>query len=453
MIAAWMVEATIVALLLVAGAAAAQRVFALYRGLPLRWIWAGALAVTFVVSAVWLAPGGHAVAAVGVRTGEPAALVSPAPPTGPSFTLPTVSPAVERGLLAAWALASAALAALLLFAFTRLAREHRQVEDGVVGGAAVGLSDSLGPAAVGVLRPRVVIPRWVLGLDAAAQQAIVAHEREHQRTRDPALLVAGLLAVVAMPWNPGVWLAWRGLRLAVEFDCDERVLARGVDRGGYAQILLGAWSHARMSWIPSAALLGASGLGSRVQHLMRPEPRRRGMKAFIGTAAVALLVFAACETPAPQRIAGPPAPSASRNVALARESAVPLVVVDGVVQDGSGAELRTTREVVVTMQAAGEAHATTETIRLTPSKAVVVRDRAAAERAETADAAGIVARESTPAYSRAKGILALTRIKPDSIASIEVLKGNAATAKYGAAGLNGVIVITTKRAARDTLHM
>ena len=314
MIAAWMIEATVVALLFAAGAAAAQRVFALYRGVPLRWFWATAIAATFAVSALWLVPRAPA-AAPAVRTGAPAAAVSPAPTAGPAFTLPAVSPAVERGLLAAWAVASAALAALLLFAFTRLAREHRRVEDGVVSGALVGLSDSLGPAAVGVLRPRVVIPRWVLGLDEAAQQAIVAHEREHQRTRDPALLVAGLLAVVAMPWNPGVWLAWRGLRLAVEFDCDERVLARGVDRGGYAQILLGAWSESRVRWIPSAALLGASGLGSRVQHLMRPEPRRRGMKAFIGTAAVAVLVFAACETPAPQRVAGPPAPSASHAVA------------------------------------------------------------------------------------------------------------------------------------------
>ena len=50
-----------------------------------------------------------------------------------------------------------------------------------------------------------------------------------------------------------------------------------------------------------------------------------------------------------------------------------------------------------------------------------------------------------------KGVL--SRIVPDSIASIEVLKGNAATAKYGAAALHGVIIITTKRAARDTLHM
>ncbi len=438
-------------LLFAAGAAAAQRVFALYRGVPLRWIWAGALVATFAVSAVWLVPGAPAVVGVAVRTGVSAAVVRPAPPAAPAFTLPPVSPAVERGLVVAWATASAALAALLLFAFARLAREHRSVEDGVVSGARVGLSDSLGPAAVGVLRPRVVIPRWVLGLDEAAQQAIVAHEREHQRTRDPALLVAGLLAVVLMPWNPGVWMAWRGLRLAVEFDCDERVLARGVDRGGYAQILLGAWSEARVSWLPSAALLGASGLGSRVQHLMRPEPRRRGMKAFIGTAAVAVLVFAACETPSPQRIAGPPAPAASREVAAAGQSTDPLVIVDGVRQNGgaSAGTFDTTaaleaKLVASRAQAAGDGTAhpasTKDSVQTANERATV---KGAQLRVRPADGSTMGA--------NVKAILA--KLTPSRIASVEVLKGNKATAKYGPAALNGVIIITTKGAARDTLHM
>ncbi len=421
MIAAWMIETTIVALLLSGGAVAAQRVLGLYRGVPLRWIWAGALAATFVVSAVWLVPGAPAVAGVAVRTGVSAPAVSPAPPAAPVFTLPPVPPAVERGLLVAWATASAALAVLLLFAFARLAREHRELEAGVVSGAAVGLSESLGPAAVGLLRPRVVIPRWVLGLDEAAQQAIVAHEREHQRTRDPALLAAGLLAVVAMPWNPGVWLAWRGLRLAVEFDCDERVLARGVDRGGYARILLGAWTEARARWLPSAALLGTSGLGSRVQHLMRPEPRRRGMKVVIGTMVAAVLVFAACETPAPQSIAGPPAPAVSRDVVVRGPSADPMIIIDGVVQKAPLSYTVTGSPVSDEVGVAGaNAQPSSVAVHGTPSSGV-------------------------------KAVLA--RIVPDSIASVEVLKGNAATAKYGAGARHGVIIITTKAAARDTLHM
>ncbi len=265
MITAWMFEATLAALLFAAGAWAAQRAVSLYRGLPLRWLWAGALGATIVVSAAWLVPSNAPASQARVGT---TALATPAMPSlGASvFHLPAVAPGVERGLVVAWAAASVALAGLLLFAIVRLRRERRDWTDAEVGGVRIALSDALGPAAVGFRRPRIVLPRWVLTLDDAAQRTIVAHEREHQRLRDPALLLAGLAAVVLMPWNAGVWLAWRGLRSAVEFDCDERVLRAGLERADYARVLLGAWGRTRGSWLPSAALTRPSGLGSRVEH-------------------------------------------------------------------------------------------------------------------------------------------------------------------------------------------
>jgi TonB-dependent SusC/RagA subfamily outer membrane receptor len=332
----------------------------------------------------------------------------------------------------------------------RLSRERRDWADGVVGGAHVGVSNALGPAAVGIVRPRVVIPRWVLALDDAAQRAIVAHEQEHQRTRDPALLVAGLVAVVLMPWNAGVWLAWRGLRLAIEFDCDERVLARGVDRAGYAQVLLGAWGLTRGSWLPTAALTRASGLGSRVQHLMRPEPRRRGMKTLLGIAAAAVLVIAACETPAPQQIAGPPGPDASRNVAAAVMTTDPLVIIDGVRQRGDTLVIRALQgDVTVYGNAAQDAGDRISVGRNVPRIAVdsvrVSNDGVRPERtaSENAGEPSVAAGGGNRAVSRI-----LAKISPDSIASIEVLKGNAATAEYGPEAAHGVIIITTKAPAK-----
>jgi bla regulator protein blaR1 len=385
MIAAWMLEAAIVALLLAGGAAVAQRVLGLYRGLPVRWLWAAALAGALTVPALWLAPRAASSAAAVWPAGRHAA--------GPVavgaallFHLPAVPPGVERVLTAGWAASSAALALLLVFTLVRLARERREWDEAYVGGEPLGVSRSLGPAAVGVLRPRVVIPRWVLALDAAAQQAIVAHEREHQRTRDPALLVAGMLAVVAMPWNPGVWLAWRGLRLAVEFDCDERVLARGIERTRYAELLLSAWGRTRGTWLPTAALTGGSGLGQRVEHLMRREPRRRYMKTIMGAAVAGLCLLAACETPAPQRVV---APGASKSVAASGATAAskaPLMFIDGV-------------------------------------------------------------RQAPPTATGKVTIDQLAHVPLADIQSVNILKGQAAIAKYGADGANGVILITTKKAA------
>jgi TonB-dependent SusC/RagA subfamily outer membrane receptor len=40
---------------------------------------------------------------------------------------------------------------------------------------------------------------------------------------------------------------------------------------------------------------------------------------------------------------------------------------------------------------------------------------------------------------------ALNSIKPESIESVEVMKGDAAKAIYGEAGANGVIKVTTKK--------
>src|SRR6266487_6960503 len=45
-------------------------------------------------------------------------------------------------------------------------------------------------------------------------------------------------ALVLMPWNPALWWQVRRLRLAVEIDCDGRVLARGGTPPEYFELLL-----------------------------------------------------------------------------------------------------------------------------------------------------------------------------------------------------------------------
>jgi len=45
----------------------------------------------------------------------------------------------------------------------------------------------------------------------------------------------------------------------------------------------------------------------------------------------------------------------------------------------------------------------------------------------------------------------IDKLNPNDILSISVLKGDSTTAKYGSAGDNGVIIITTKQAKTDTL--
>ena len=53
------------------------------------------------------------------------------------------------------------------------------------------------------------------------------------------LIAAAAWAVALFPWNPALWLIVKRLRLAIEIDCDARVLAgRRSDVRDYGMLLL-----------------------------------------------------------------------------------------------------------------------------------------------------------------------------------------------------------------------
>ena len=107
------------------------------------------------------------------------------------------------------------------------------------------LSDDVGPAVVGLRHGEIVMPRWALQIDVALRRLLLLHEREHLHAGDPRLLFAGLAAIVCAPWNPFVWIQFLRLRLAVEIDCDARVLRASGDARGYGSQLREALEGAR----------------------------------------------------------------------------------------------------------------------------------------------------------------------------------------------------------------
>ncbi len=341
--AAWMLSSATMAMLFAATAFVVARVAALYRGVPLRWIWTLATLASIAIALLWLRPAApQAVRMISYAAGSPGdgiprvgasdaatpsiAIITPtskgwAPLSTFHVRLPTIPEPVGRVLRYAWVAMSLSFVIVVTFASHRIRRERSRWKAREIAEVPVLISPSFGPALVGVVKPSIVLPEWVLSLDATAQRAIVAHENEHRAAHDPALILLGLIAVVLMPWNPGLWMSWRGLRRAIELDCDERVVRRGIEGGEYARVLLHAWKTARGSWLPSTAFAErASGLGARVEHLMRPEPRGRAMRTLLGTAVAAGFVFVACSTPAPQLASS----------ARAGSDPYPLVVIDGV---------------------------------------------------------------------------------------------------------------------------
>jgi hypothetical protein len=200
-----------------------------------------------------------------------------------------------------WHIASAALIIWglvnlfwVLLVVTRARREQgKPGKPGIIDGVPVVVTDSIGPATVGLLRSRVLVPRWVLTLPGLQRQYVLRHEEEHRRAHDPRLLFAMSLPLILMPWNLAFWWQLWRLSLAVETDCDNRVVAALGDAAGYGELLFKVAQAANRGPRLQPAFLGGKGmLERRLTKLMAPAPRQHFQRFLAAAAACALLVLA-----------------------------------------------------------------------------------------------------------------------------------------------------------------
>lgn len=98
----------------------------------------------------------------------------------------------------------------------------------------------VGPAVVGVLRPRIVAPAdFETRFGAKERELILAHERVHLRRGDAAVNAIACAAQCLCWFNPLVHLAARLLRVDQELACDATVIDRfPAERRTYAELLL-----------------------------------------------------------------------------------------------------------------------------------------------------------------------------------------------------------------------
>ena len=226
---------------------------------------------------------------------------------------------------------------LILFALIclRLRRLRATWEPRDACGEEVLRSKRFGPAVVGLIRSRIVLPSWAFGLGEKELEMVVLHEREHVRARDPVLLTAGLLLAALSPWNPAVWWSLARLRLAVEGDCDRRVLARGTPARSYARLLLTVASGCRAPKPVPALIRGGPSVIERRLMMIRTATRKPRIRASILTAAAGLGLFAlACDTPIPQ------SPTDPERASLSQAVAVPEAVAGLKARVGATAEVR-----------------------------------------------------------------------------------------------------------------
>ncbi len=200
---------------------------------------------------------------------------------------------IDRALVIAWIALSCALSARIVLAMLRMRAVTRTAESATLDGTPVLVSESAGPAVSGFWNPRIVVPRWLLGLDAPLRGLVLRHEREHVASGDGGLILGAALATALMPWNPAVsWMA-RRLRLAVEQDCDARVLAAREDPERYGRLLMlvaQRQSHARLA--PMLAESNAD-LEWRIETMNEPTTKHSLARAVtLHAAAIGLTVFA-----------------------------------------------------------------------------------------------------------------------------------------------------------------
>jgi hypothetical protein len=181
----------------------------------------------------------------------------------------------------------------------------RAIESGlaaeVVDDEVVLVSNDVGPAIFGIVRARIVLPRWVLSLPQSDRNIILVHERQHAAAFDPALLCAAAVALALQPWNVALWALFAGLRFALEADCDRRVLATTGDARRYGRLLVSVYERTIPRLVPQVAFVERpSDLERRIRRMTR-RPRLLSVAGAASALATLVLSTAAWAMSAPAR--------------------------------------------------------------------------------------------------------------------------------------------------------
>lgn len=260
---------------------------------PRRWVWCIVIAGTMLVPAIYrtqhTAPVGEAVGATHAHAGASVTAV------GADWWARAAE--WDRIINPLWLTASAALliwGLVSAWQVSRMVRKSRSEgringSPAFLDGVPVLVTDAAGPATIGVLRSHVLVPRWVLALPGVQRTYVVRHEDEHRRAHDAALLFGASLLLVLTPWNLALWWQLRRLRLAVEMDCDNRVVSALGNAPAYGELLFKVANAAARGPRLQPALLGSGMLERRLIALLDPAPVRAAQRYLLPALAAAIL--------------------------------------------------------------------------------------------------------------------------------------------------------------------
>jgi beta-lactamase regulating signal transducer with metallopeptidase domain len=459
---AWMLYTVMVGLCIVAAAMAADWIARLRR-MPVRFVWIVAALLSVALPATARMRSRAAVRADRERLVLPDEFIQSSV-IAVGRRVPAAATVYTAEL---WSLAIVLVGLPFIVVYVRFRRLCRSLPETELNGQRVRVSPMIGPVVVGVVRPEIVVPRWVFHHVPDEQRLILAHEAAHIRARDP-LVIGGACALVAlMPWNPAAWIILSRIRLAIEIDCDARVLREGASPLAYGSLLVDVAERATLLRVAVALSDGSSHLHQRIvamsaNHITHPVRRAAGV-ALIGLASL----FAACEAkmPTSAEIDRMDAKAVEKNahaLGLIMSDSSVRWSVDGVETTAAAATAIAPDKIasvsVSKVDLSGVAHVYVTTKRGeqsrldAPGVARALRRRSPQRIVGDVDPFDKLATKSDSerpaifvdgARARAAELKTLDRAR---ISNIEILKGPSAIQKYGSDASRGVIAITMKPA-------
>ena len=173
------------------------------------------------------------------------------------------------------------------------------------------------PMTIGVFAPVVVLPPDWASWDESDLSAVLAHEEEHVRRRDPLVVVIAMINRAIFWFHPLAWWLPRTIAQLSEQACDAMVISRGHDSDVYAACLLRFARQATDAGgriAPLATAMPGAGLRERLGLLARPERARpsRLRVACAAAACAALVVVCAAARPTAAPVQNAPIPTSGQ---------------------------------------------------------------------------------------------------------------------------------------------
>jgi len=303
---AWMIYAVLVAMALSGAALIAERA-ARHRRIPTRWPWMMSIVASLLLPI--------AIATVSIQlphSFEPVGRTTPFA-LRDTTSIPLASTVIDWSgtrsytsstkvntlLRDIWLAGSITLVLFLGLSTVLFHRRKRSWTPGSLCGVSVLVSDSVGPAIVGLVRSRIVVPAWVLQESPEQQRYVMAHEQSHLKARDPLLVAIALVFLVSMPWSPLLWWQFHRLRCAIEVDCDARVLGEGGDVESYCETLIQVGQNQSEYIAAVTAMSESRSFLERRIRIMLSKPRKLAGAVAFGLISISLgmAIFAAQVTP------------------------------------------------------------------------------------------------------------------------------------------------------------